>query len=50
MDIEFIDGVVGGDIPEKAIPVAEDRKHLTGAALGCWRGHMNAMQECVDAA
>jgi hypothetical protein len=49
MDIEFVDGVVGANVVEKAIPVGEDGKHLNGAELGCWRGHMNAIQECVDA-
>lgn len=45
LSIEFIDGPIGDNISTKAIPVGEDRKHLEGGALGCWRGHINALQE-----
>ncbi|KAM3427979.1 hypothetical protein MY4824_009094 [Beauveria thailandica] len=47
LTIEFIDGPLGENISEKAIPTAEDGKHLTGGELGCWRGHINALQEIV---
>ncbi len=48
LTIEFIDGPMGDNISEKAVPVAEDGKHLTGGELGCWRGHINALQEYVS--
>lgn len=47
MQLEFIDGVVGDTVPEKAIPKDKSLNHLTGAGLGSWRGHMNAIQEMV---
>lgn len=50
LSIEFIDGVAGENISEKAIPVGKDLKHLTGGELGCWRGHINALQEYVCSA
>ncbi|OAA53268.1 Glycosyl transferase, family 25 [Cordyceps fumosorosea ARSEF 2679] len=46
--IEFIDSVRGGDINPKAIPAAaEEGEKLSPGAYGCWRGHMNALQEIV---
>ncbi len=48
LTIEFIDGPLGENISEKAVPTAEDGKHLTGGELGCWRGHINALQEYVS--
>lgn len=47
IDIDFIDGVKGTDVPEKAVPTSQDHEHLQGAALGSWRAHMNAIQESV---
>lgn len=47
MRLKFIDGVIGDNVSEKAIPMTEDRDHLKGANLGSWRGHMNAVQEYV---
>lgn len=45
--IEFIDGPMGDNISEKAVPTGEDGKHLLAGELGCWRGHINALQEYV---
>jgi hypothetical protein len=46
LEINFVDGVRGEDVNEKAIPVPEDRNnHLKGPVLGSWRGHMNAIHE-----
>ncbi|KAF6821446.1 glycosyltransferase family 25 protein [Colletotrichum plurivorum] len=47
MDLEFIDGVPGGDIPDKAIPKTSEHDRLGNGAIGCWRGHMNALAEIV---
>lgn len=47
LDVQFVDGVMGSDIPEKAVPKAQNKGHLRGASLGSWRGHMNAIQESV---
>lgn len=45
LSITFVDGVKGDEVNEKAVPMPKDRKHLQGASLGSWRGHMNAIQE-----
>ncbi|KFG79613.1 hypothetical protein MANI_029708 [Metarhizium anisopliae] len=48
LNINFIDGVKGEDVYEKAIPVPEDRNnHLKGPGLGSWRAHMNAIHDVV---
>jgi len=43
--IEFIDGPLGDSISNKSIPTNEKGEHINGGALGCWRGHVNALQE-----
>jgi hypothetical protein len=45
--IEFINGVIGSDIPDKAVPTSKDYEPLRDAALGSWRAHMDAIQELV---
>ncbi|TEA19046.1 Procollagen galactosyltransferase 1 [Colletotrichum sidae] len=47
MDIEFVDGVPGKDVHDKAIPKTSDHDRLDDGAIGCWRGHMNAIAEIV---
>lgn len=43
-DVEWIDGVRGDSIPDKAVPFGVDRKRLMETNLGSWRGHMNAVR------
>lgn len=43
-DIEWVDGVRGEAIPDKAVPFGIDRKKLMETNLGSWRGHMNAIR------
>jgi hypothetical protein len=46
IDIEFIDGVNGADVVDKAIPKTPDHQsRLSDAVLGSWRAHINAIQE-----
>jgi hypothetical protein len=45
MEIEFIDGVAGADVPDKAVPMAKDKERLKDASIGSWRAHMNAIRE-----
>ncbi|KAI1651585.1 glycosyltransferase family 25 protein [Daldinia loculata] len=45
--IEFVDGVNGKDIPDKAIPMTFERERMNDASLGSWRAHINAIQEVV---
>ncbi|KAH6635969.1 hypothetical protein F5144DRAFT_591275 [Chaetomium tenue] len=47
MDIEFIDGVAGADVPDKAIPMNKGQERLRDASIGSWRAHMNAIREVV---
>lgn len=43
--IEFVDGVLGDSILDKAIPASKDHGRPPSATLGSWRAHMNAIQE-----
>jgi hypothetical protein len=46
VDIEFIDGVLGQDVSEKAIPKThKDQEKLSLPIIGSWRAHMNAIHE-----
>ncbi|KAK2018131.1 hypothetical protein LZ32DRAFT_634993 [Colletotrichum eremochloae] len=47
MAIEFIDGVPGDTVSDKAIPKTSEHGRLSDGAIGCWRGHMNALGEIV---
>ncbi|KAL6410123.1 glycosyltransferase family 25 protein [Ilyonectria robusta] len=47
VDIEFIDGVLGAEISDKAIPKAKGWKKPSDGAMGCWRAHMNIMDRIV---
>ncbi|KAK1772469.1 Procollagen galactosyltransferase 1 [Phialemonium atrogriseum] len=47
IEIEFIDGVLGRDVPNKAIPTSPDHERLKDPTIGSWRAHMNAIQEVV---
>ena len=43
-EIEWIDGVRGEEVPDKALPFGVDRVQLWENNLGSWRGHMNAIR------
>ncbi|KAH7324214.1 hypothetical protein B0I35DRAFT_423740 [Stachybotrys elegans] len=47
IDIDFIDGVDGKTIPDKAVPLLKPHDRLPDASIGSWRGHMNAIREIV---
>ncbi|KAM7185921.1 glycosyltransferase family 25 protein [Rhypophila sp. PSN 637] len=47
MEIDFIDGVKGDTVPDKAIPIGKDQSRIGNASIGSWRAHMNAVQEIV---
>lgn len=46
--VEFVDGVRGETIPDKAVPFGIDRHGLMETNLGSWRGHMNAIRRIVE--
>lgn len=45
IDIEFIDGVNGSTIPDKALPNTFSHDRPGDSTVGAWRGHINAIQE-----
>ncbi|OHX00878.1 glycosyltransferase family 25-like protein [Colletotrichum incanum] len=47
MTIEFVDGVPGNTVSDKAIPKTSEHDRLNDGVIGCWRGHMNALGEIV---
>lgn len=47
-EIEWVDGVRGESVPDKAVPNGVDRKKLWENNLGSWRGHMNAIRLAVE--
>ncbi|KAG8164037.1 hypothetical protein KVR01_005955 [Diaporthe batatas] len=46
--VDFVDGVRGESIPDKAVPFGIDRHALMETNLGSWRGHMNAIRRIVE--
>lgn len=48
MSIDLVDGVLGGTVSNKAIPATEEHKRMPDPVIGCWRGHMNTIQELVS--
>ncbi|GKT61373.1 glycosyltransferase family 25 protein [Colletotrichum tofieldiae] len=47
IEINLIDGVQGKDVPDEAIPQTSEHDRLSDGVIGCWRGHMNALEEIV---
>lgn len=46
--VDWIDGVRGQSVPDKALPYGVDRIKLWENNLGSWRGHMNAVRTYAD--
>jgi hypothetical protein len=42
--IEFVEGVTGESINEKAYPPPEENRKHSAGIRGSWRTHMNALQ------
>jgi hypothetical protein len=42
--LEFVEGVTGGSINEKAYPPPEENRKHSAGIRGSWRTHMNALQ------
>jgi len=48
ISVDFVDGVRGEAVTGREIPPDSDpRKFLPDGAIGCWRGHVNALKELV---
>ncbi|KAF1830599.1 hypothetical protein BDW02DRAFT_642038 [Decorospora gaudefroyi] len=46
--LEFVEGVTGASIHDKAYPPPEANKKLLSGIRGSWRTHMNALQRVVE--
>ncbi|KAK4443241.1 glycosyltransferase [Podospora aff. communis PSN243] len=48
IDITWIDGVAGKDVPDKVMPADSVDKGIASGNKGSWRAHMNALQRVVE--
>lgn len=48
LDIEFVNGVVGGDIDPKTINLVGEGHDLRQSELGIWRAHLNVYRKIVQ--
>jgi len=46
--LEFIDGVEGDSVLDKALPYPASHESIYSANIGSWRGHMNAIRAVVE--
>ncbi|RDW79934.1 hypothetical protein BP6252_04572 [Coleophoma cylindrospora] len=46
--VEWIEGIRGDEVSDKAIPMGMDRKILSANNIGSWRGHMNAVRSVIE--
>lgn len=47
-EVEWVNGMKGEEIPEKALPLGTERHMIGNANLGSWRGHMNAVRSVIE--
>lgn len=45
IELEVVNGVYGDTVKDKAIPAGPGK--MTASEKGCWRSHMNIIQESV---
>jgi hypothetical protein len=45
VQVEFIDGVLGKDVADKAVLTSPGHERLSDASIGSWRAHLNAARE-----
>ena len=48
IQVEFVDGVTSKDVLDKAIPAKPGHNRMPDPVIGCWRVHMNAIEEFVS--
>jgi hypothetical protein len=46
--LDWIDGVVGDAVPDKALPPPASHEKIPPANIGSWRAHLNALQAYVQ--
>ncbi|KAI9830942.1 MAG: hypothetical protein M1819_005325 [Sarea resinae] len=47
IEFDWVDGVLGADVPDKAITPPMNREQLGAGNIGSWRAHLNALTEVV---
>jgi GR25 family glycosyltransferase involved in LPS biosynthesis len=45
IDLEVVDGIYGDTIKDKTVPLGPGK--MTASEKGCWRSHMNIIEEFV---
>ncbi|MCJ1394597.1 hypothetical protein MMC18_007477 [Xylographa bjoerkii] len=48
LKFDYVDGVLGKNIPSKALPVGQEQRTMPNSTLGSWRAHMNAIRGVVE--
>ncbi|KAI9729348.1 MAG: hypothetical protein M1834_006871 [Cirrosporium novae-zelandiae] len=48
LKIDFMKGVKGSEVPDKAVPFGTNRSLIWETNVGSWRGHMNAIRTIVE--
>ena len=48
LTFDYIDGIIGKDIPNKALPILQEERKMPNNTLGSWRAHMNAIRTQVQ--
>ena len=43
-NVNYIDGVYGETIPNKALPMGQEQRKMSNRTIGSWRAHMNAIR------
>jgi hypothetical protein len=44
LKLEYIDGVNGATIPDKALPSGQEKRPMSNTTYGSWRAHVNALR------
>ena len=44
LKVDYIDGVRGETVPNKALPVGQEDRTMTDNRIGSWRAHMNTIR------
>ena len=44
LKLDYIDGIRGETIPNKALPKGQEERKMPNNTLGSWRAHMNAIR------
>ncbi|KAH0551642.1 hypothetical protein GP486_007140 [Trichoglossum hirsutum] len=48
IQLDWVNGVLGADVSDKALPFMADRDKLGNGNIGSWRAHLNAMVTIIE--